>query len=166
MFFDTFKMLCEKRGVSCNRAAREIGLSNSTPTKWKKTGAVPDGSTLAKVSAYFNVPIESLLGEPQDGADLNMLLRAVAEAYNISWEEATEIHQILQRPEWCSKCGGFGLMESFALYFNAAEEKASTPETGGGRSETDQRLDELLAQASEETKQAMVVLLEQKKKQK
>ena len=33
--------------MSCSRAAKEIGLSNSTVTKWKNTGAVPSGDTLA-----------------------------------------------------------------------------------------------------------------------
>ena len=43
MFYDKFKQLCEYRGSSCNKAASEIGLSNATPTKRKKTGAMPDG---------------------------------------------------------------------------------------------------------------------------
>lgn len=69
MFYDTFKRLCEEKGVSCNKAALEIGLSNATPTKWKKTGATPDSSTLAKVSRYFNVSISYLLGDTNDPAD-------------------------------------------------------------------------------------------------
>lgn len=62
MFFDIFCGLCEKKGVSNNRAATEIGLSSSTVTKWKNTGATPDGSTLAKVARYFGVTIDFLLG--------------------------------------------------------------------------------------------------------
>ncbi len=66
MFYDVFKMLCEKKGVSCNRAAMDIGLSNSTPTKWKKTGASPDSTTLSKVSSYFGVTPDYLLGFTND----------------------------------------------------------------------------------------------------
>lgn len=62
MFYDTFRRLCEEKGVSCNKAALEIGLSNSTPTKWKKTGAIPDSTTLARVSRYFGVTNDYLLG--------------------------------------------------------------------------------------------------------
>ena len=62
MFYDTFRRLCEEKGVSCNKAALEIGLSNSTPTKWKKTGAIPDSSTLSRVSRYFGVTNDYLLG--------------------------------------------------------------------------------------------------------
>jgi hypothetical protein len=36
MFFDVFKALCDKKGVSPKRATEEIGLSNSITTKWKK----------------------------------------------------------------------------------------------------------------------------------
>ena len=62
MFYDTFRRLCKEKGVSCNKAALEIGLSNSTPTKWKKTGAIPDSSTLSRVSRYFGVTNDYLLG--------------------------------------------------------------------------------------------------------
>lgn len=62
MFYDRFKQLCEKKGVSCNKAAIEIGLSNATPTKWKKTGATPAGETLDRIAAYFNVSTDFLLG--------------------------------------------------------------------------------------------------------
>lgn len=68
MFYDVFKMLCEKKGVSCNRAAMDIGLSNSTPTKWKKTGANPDGKTISKISNYFGVSSDYLLGFSMDSS--------------------------------------------------------------------------------------------------
>lgn len=67
MFYDKFKSLCDQKGVSCNKAALEMGLSNATPSKWKKTGATPDGATLAKVSAYFGIPIEQLLPDSLTG---------------------------------------------------------------------------------------------------
>ena len=63
MFFDTFQALCEEKGVSCTRAAKEMGLSNSITTKWRKTGATPGGETLEKVAAYFGVSTDSLLGK-------------------------------------------------------------------------------------------------------
>lgn len=61
MFFDKYKELCDKNQVSCSKAAADMGLSNSTPTRWKKTGSTPDTTTLQKVSEYFNVPIEDLM---------------------------------------------------------------------------------------------------------
>lgn len=44
------------------------------------------------------------------------------------------------------------------------EQKKPTPESGDGLGPLDQRLNELLSQASEDTKQAMIVLLEQTRK--
>lgn len=64
MFYDKFKFLCDSIGVSCNKAAVAMDLSNATPTKWKKTGATPDSSTLAKVASYFHVPIAFFLDSP------------------------------------------------------------------------------------------------------
>jgi transcriptional regulator with XRE-family HTH domain len=73
VFYDVFKRLCDEKGVSCNRAATEMGLSNATATKWKKTGATPSGDTLSKIAVYFDVSIDDLLGNeekpaaPKDG---------------------------------------------------------------------------------------------------
>lgn len=70
MFYDVYCALCKGKGMSLSRAADEIGLSNSTVTKWKKTGATPSGDTLSKVAAYFGVTIDDLIGEvqPDDSA--------------------------------------------------------------------------------------------------
>lgn len=62
MFYDKFKELCVQRRISVSRAATEIGLSNSTPTKWKNTGATPDIATLTKIADYFGMSIEEVLG--------------------------------------------------------------------------------------------------------
>ena len=68
MFYDRFKQLCDRKGVSCNKAALEIGLSNATPTKWKKTGAKPVGETLDKIAEYFGVSTDYLLGKENEKA--------------------------------------------------------------------------------------------------
>ena len=65
MFYDVFKQLCDAKGISCNKAALEIGLSNATPTKWKKTGAVPSGETLQRIADYFQVSVNFLLEKPE-----------------------------------------------------------------------------------------------------
>lgn len=65
MFYDVYCALCKSKGISLSRAADEIGLSNSTVTKWKKTGATPSGDTLSKVAAYFGVSVDDLIGDNQ-----------------------------------------------------------------------------------------------------
>ena len=66
MFYDLYSELCQKKGVSRSRAAKEIGLSNSTVTKWKNTGAVPSGDTTLKVAEYFGVSVDELMGKQKD----------------------------------------------------------------------------------------------------
>ncbi|WP_303924590.1 helix-turn-helix domain-containing protein [Subdoligranulum variabile] len=66
MFYDVYTNLCNQKGVSRSRAAAEIGLSNSTVTKWKKTGAIPSGETLTKIAAYFNVSVDDLIKQEKD----------------------------------------------------------------------------------------------------
>ena len=70
MFYDRFKALCENKKTSPTRAAIDMGFSNSITTKWKKTGATPDGVTLAKIAEYFGITVDELLGkekQPTEG---------------------------------------------------------------------------------------------------
>jgi len=62
MISSQVKLPSDAKGISCNKAALEIGLSNATPTKWKKTGATPSSDTLQRIADYFQVPITDLLG--------------------------------------------------------------------------------------------------------
>ena len=71
MFYDLYNKLCQEKGISCSRAAKEIGLSNSTVTKWKNTGATPSGDTLSKVALYFDVSVNDLIGEQKSPAAQN-----------------------------------------------------------------------------------------------
>ncbi len=65
MFYDLFCDLCKKKGVSVTKATVEIGLSRTIGTKWKNTGATPNGETLNKIASYFDVPVGYLLGNDQ-----------------------------------------------------------------------------------------------------
>lgn len=102
MFFDVFKVLCEKKGVSCKRATEDMGLSNSIATKWKKTGAMPQGDTLNKIAAYFGVSADYLLGADETGhydergienTDIRMIARA---GRKMSPEQAENLRKYAQ----------------------------------------------------------------------
>ena len=69
MFYDRFTALCENKKTSPTRAAIDMGFSNSITTKWKKTGATPDGVTLAKIAEYFGITVDELLGKEKQPAD-------------------------------------------------------------------------------------------------
>lgn len=94
MFYDRFRQLCENKGISCNKAALEIGLSNATPTKWRKTGATPTGETLDRIAKYFGVSTDYLLGKETEKAPTGSGERDVLDDIDIAfygeYKELTE----------------------------------------------------------------------------
>ena len=62
MFYDIVNNLCKARKTTITKMSEEIGLSNAAATSWKK-GATPKASTLEKISAYFGVSTDYLLGK-------------------------------------------------------------------------------------------------------
>ncbi len=94
MFYDRFKLLCQRKNISCTKAATEMGLSNSTPTKWKKTAAIPDSSTISRIAYYFEVPVEYVMGVSADSQidEANFRLAELEKAQKTATaEEADEI---------------------------------------------------------------------------
>lgn len=65
-FYDRFIELCGKIGKSPTSVALDIGLSKSTPTRWKKTGCIPNGETLKKIADYFGMTVSELLRETDE----------------------------------------------------------------------------------------------------
>ena len=64
MFYDIVNSLCKARKTTITKMSEEIGLSNAAATSWKK-GAIPKASTLEKISAYFGVSTDYLLGKEE-----------------------------------------------------------------------------------------------------
>ncbi len=60
MFYDVFTSLCEKKGVSPNKALTDCGISRTSTAKWRE-GAIPRGITLQKLADYFGVTTDYLL---------------------------------------------------------------------------------------------------------
>ena len=77
MFFNRFRALCEQKNVSVYRACTDIGLNRSAVAKWK-SGGKPNGSTAAKLAAYFDVTTDYLLGQSEDQTPASSL-RAVSD---------------------------------------------------------------------------------------
>lgn len=67
MFFDIFSLLCQQKGVSRYKACTDMGLNRAAVGKWK-SGAIPTGTTLAKMADYFGVTTDYLLGAGQEKA--------------------------------------------------------------------------------------------------
>lgn len=58
---ERIKELCSEKGISQRQLQRDLGLSVSTVSSWKK--AVPSVTTLQRVAEYFNVTVEYLTGK-------------------------------------------------------------------------------------------------------
>ena len=70
MFYDSYIIWCEKKGVSPTKAALDVGLSCAAPTKCKKSGSTPSGDTMNRLASYFGITVDELLGkekQPTDG---------------------------------------------------------------------------------------------------
>jgi SOS-response transcriptional repressor LexA len=63
-FLNTFKSLCKTKGVGLSTACKEAGLDQSAYTRWEDS--CPAYKTLEKLSIYFNVSINYLLGENEN----------------------------------------------------------------------------------------------------
>lgn len=66
MFYDRFVALCDKKGVSENKACEDCGFSRSLAAKWRNqvnSGKVvnPSADTLTALSEYFGVSTDYLL---------------------------------------------------------------------------------------------------------
>lgn len=65
MFYDKYQELCRKNGISCKKAAIDMGIAHSAPSKWKERGSTPNGETLSKIADYFGITVDELLGKEQ-----------------------------------------------------------------------------------------------------
>ena len=65
MFYEIVNNLCKERKTTITQMAVDIGLSNAAPTSWRK-GSVPKLSTLDKISSYFDVSTDYLLGKEEN----------------------------------------------------------------------------------------------------
>ena len=83
-FCDRFYDLCIKNGTKPNPVAAKLNISTATVTRWKK-GSYPNSSYLSKISNYFNVSTDYLLGKTDikkeqttelqsDNEDINKLI--------------------------------------------------------------------------------------------
>jgi len=63
-FFERFSRLSNERGFSVNAVAKELGLSSGSVTAWKG-GTMPNVSALEKLSEYFGVSTDYLLGRSE-----------------------------------------------------------------------------------------------------
>lgn len=70
MFWKKFIYLCNQKNIAPNKVARDLGLSVSAASVWKR-GSTPRDTVLAKISDYFGVPISYFKDEANQEIDDN-----------------------------------------------------------------------------------------------
>lgn len=61
MFYENFLKLCQDNGISVYKATKDMGIGQSTATRWKQGTASPNAATLQKIADYFGVTTDYLL---------------------------------------------------------------------------------------------------------
>lgn len=65
-FSQTFKTLCKEKKVTQRQALIDMGLSRSSTQKWER--GIPTAPALKKISDYFGVSVDFLLGNEKNPA--------------------------------------------------------------------------------------------------
>lgn len=120
MFKDNFMRLLQQHGITALKLAQETGIPKSIVYEWRSGVRVPNAENLSKLSRYFNVSLDALVGDgtetgaaPPDGEEqeLIVLLRAARE---VSGEEREQLVEKFQR--------------SIKKYFDESNKTAGVPD--------------------------------------
>ena len=91
MFYENFVALCKARGESPSRAALNAGLSKAAVSQWKQNpNALPSAAAVEKLSAYFGVPADRLLGGTPDARSFYDRFASLCRSRGVSPSRAAE----------------------------------------------------------------------------
>lgn len=64
-FYLNLSVLINQRGLSRNKFLKDLGLGKSSMSNWETRNNIPNGDTLLKLSEYFQISIDELLGNKE-----------------------------------------------------------------------------------------------------
>jgi len=110
--YERLDSLLKKHGITAYRLAKDVGLSQSSLSEWKRGRSVPKYDKLVRIAKYFGVPVSYLTGSepeaPDPGADAALL------------EKLTELlKEKLADPEWSDEQSRLNL----ALFNSLSKER-------------------------------------------
>lgn len=98
-FRERFQALMESRGLNFNRLADELGVSLSTLSRYASGERKPDLAYIVKLSEYFSVSIDWLLGLDRDlSRQFPEDVCEIASLYSVaSSDDRKVVHAVLDR---------------------------------------------------------------------
>jgi transcriptional regulator with XRE-family HTH domain len=110
--YERLDSLLKQHGITPYRLAKDIGMSQSSLSEWKRGNSIPKYDKLVKIAQYFNVPVSYLTGAetelPGDTADDALLLKLTS-----------MMKEKLADPEWSDEQSKL----NFALFNSLSQEK-------------------------------------------
>lgn len=67
--YQRFVELCEKKGVTAYKVAKETGITTATLSNWKNGRYMPKADKLQKIADFFGVSLEYLITGEDTGAE-------------------------------------------------------------------------------------------------
>lgn len=99
MFWQRFKQLMEEQNTSFYKISKKTGISEATFTQYKNNKfKTPQKETLNKLSEYFNVSVDFLLGKTDDRPVKNINIEETVEEKKEEYkqEKQAEIYNIYE----------------------------------------------------------------------
>lgn len=88
------KAACKSRNITVAQFLKELGLPKSNFTAWEQRGTVPSADILFRISQYFNLPMELMLGGYDSTIDDDLII-ALIKLRELSKEEREPIISLI-----------------------------------------------------------------------
>ena len=94
MFIDVVENLCKSKGTTITAVCREIGISTSKPTAWRK-GSSPNSKYVIMFAQHFKVSTDFLL--EMDGQEISPeKIEMLSLVYALSDDKISALRQIAE----------------------------------------------------------------------
>lgn len=93
---ETIRELCKKKGTNFAEVERKNGISNGQIRRWDSQN--PKVSVVSKISKYFNVPIEYLIGNEVSTIEKQMtddMYEVVEKMQGMTKEQQKQVRDIV-----------------------------------------------------------------------
>lgn len=97
MFWERLNQLINTRNISFYKLGKETGISSGTFSQWKKNKTTPQKELVNKISKYFNVSVDYLLGKIDDELMEENITTLKEPKEEYKTEPTTEIYNIYEK---------------------------------------------------------------------